>query len=253
MSAVALIPARSGSKRIPGKNTRLLAGHPVIAYTIASAISSGVFDRVIVSTDSEDSADLARYYGAETPFLRPESISRADSADIEWVLHALDWLESQGQLPDACALLRPTSPLRQASSIRKAMEQFTQSQGFDSIRAVTRCEQHPAKMWVLNDDRIGMSPLLALAEESVPPHSRPYDTLPEVYVQDASLEIFWTRTARELGSIAGSHIMAWITPSPEGMDLNFPTDWTLLEDLVSKDPSVLPKIPQEPYPDQGIN
>ncbi|MDO8732942.1 MAG: acylneuraminate cytidylyltransferase family protein [Actinomycetota bacterium] len=253
MTAVALIPARSGSKRIPGKNTRLLAGHPVIAYTIASAISSGVFDRVIVSTDDAPTAAVATYYGAEAPFLRPAELSQSDSADILWVLHALDWLDNEGELPDVCALLRPTSPLRQPASIRQAMDQFTQSDGYDSIRAVTRCEQHPAKMWVLDEDRLGMSPLLPVLEDAVPAHSRPYDTLPEVYVQDASLEIFWTRTARELGSIAGTRIMAWITPSPEGMDLNFPADWTLLADLVAREPSVLPTILQPPYQDQGMN
>jgi len=84
-SAVALIPARQGSKRVPGKNIRPLQGHPTIAYTIAQAIESGVFDAVIVSTDSDETAAIARHYGAEVPFLRPAQFASDTSPDIEWI------------------------------------------------------------------------------------------------------------------------------------------------------------------------
>ena len=120
VSAVALIPARHGSKRVPGKNVRPLAGHPAIAYTLAAAIESGVFESVIVSTDSEDVAAIARHYGAEVPFLRPAAFAGDTSPDIEWVEYTLAELQRQGRRWDCFSLLRPTSPFRSADTIRRA-------------------------------------------------------------------------------------------------------------------------------------
>src|SRR3954463_10058590 len=108
-SAVALIPARQGSKRVPGKNVRVLRGHPLLAYTIAPAIESGVFDAVIVSTDSEETAAIARHYGGEVPFLRPPAFATDTSPDIQWVEYTLRELEMRGRSWDAFSLLRPTS------------------------------------------------------------------------------------------------------------------------------------------------
>lgn len=248
MSAVALIPARAGSTRVPGKNVRELHGHPLIAYTIASAIDSGVFDRVVVSTDSPEIAEIAQHYGAEAPFLRPESMSASTSTDIEWMIHALDQLGADGYQPEVASLLRPTSPLRQPASIAKAMALFLSSEGYDSLRAVSRCAQHPAKMWTISSDGSELVPLLDLPADDVPAHSRPYETLPPVYIQDASLEIMWSKTIRD-GSIAGSRILAWMTPYPEGLDVNYPSDWIVLEDVLTQLPDALPRISQVPYPD----
>src|SRR4029079_10852633 len=109
---VALIPARQGSKRVVGKNVRPLRGHPLIAYTISAALDSGVFDSVIVSTDSDEIGAIARHYGAEVPFLRPAAMAGDQSPDIEWVDFTLDALEHSGRRYDCFALLRPTSPFR---------------------------------------------------------------------------------------------------------------------------------------------
>lgn len=125
---VALIPARSGSKRVPDKNIRLLAGHPTIAYTIACALESGVFDSVIVSTDSEKYKEIAESYGAEVPFLRPVEMAGATSPDIEWIEFTLDKLRSQGRDFDCFSILRPTSPFRQPDTIRRAWQAFTTNQ-----------------------------------------------------------------------------------------------------------------------------
>lgn len=249
MTAVALIPARSGSTRVPGKNVRELHGHPLISYTIASALESGAFDRVVVSTDSPEIADIARHYGADAPFLRPESISQSASTDIEWMTHALDQLDGAGYRPNVASLLRPTSPLRQPQSIAKAMALFLSVEGYDSLRAVSKCAQHPAKMWTLSDDGSQLLPLMDLpSTDDVPAHSRPYETLPPVYIQDASLEIMWTTTIRR-GSIAGTRILPWLTPYPEGLDVNYPSDWTVLEDVLNQRPDALPRVSQAPYRD----
>src|SRR5687767_4454080 len=129
ISAVAFIPARLGSKRVPGKNIRALAGHPMLAYAIAPALESGVFSSVIVSTDSEEIAAVARHYGAEVPFLRPAAFADDTSPDIEWLEHALTELRSGGRTWDAFSLLRPTSPFRSAAAIRKAFAHFTSQAG----------------------------------------------------------------------------------------------------------------------------
>src|SRR6185503_21385867 len=119
-SAVAFIPARQGSKRVPGKNIRLLGGHPMLAYSIAPALDSGVFESVIVSTDSEEIAAIARHYGAEVPFLRPAALASDTSPDIEWLEYTLNELSGHGRTWECFSLLRPTSPVRTAATIRRA-------------------------------------------------------------------------------------------------------------------------------------
>lgn len=229
-SVVALIPARAGSTRIVGKNVRVLGGHPLIAYTIAAAQASGVFQRVLVSTDSAEYARVARHYGAEVPFLRPPELSGEHSPDIDWLEHLLRRLDAEGQRPDCFSLLRPTSPFRLASTIRRAWKEFTEESGVDSLRAVERCAQHPGKMWVVRGRR--MLPLLPLSPAERPWHSTPYVALPEVWVQNASLEIAWTRVVLEGGTIAGTVVMPFLTEAPEGFDLNQPEDWVLAEHLL---------------------
>ncbi len=244
-SVVALIPARQGSKRVPGKNVRTLAGHPVLAYTIAPAIESGVFQSVIVSTDSEEVAAIARHYGAEVPFLRPAALAGDTSPDIEWVEYTLAELGRQGRTWDAFSLLRPTSPFRTADTIRRALAQFLAQDGVDSLRAVEKCAQHPGKMWVVRGDR--MFPLLPFGNGRQPWHSTPYQALPPIYVQNASLEIAWTRVVTDGRSIAGEVMTPFITEGHEGFDINDPNDWMIAERLVAEGAVKLPSVTHTPY------
>ena len=246
---MAFIPARHGSKRVPGKNTRLLAGHPTLAYTVAPALASGVFDTVIVSTDSEETAAIARHYGAEVPFLRPPAFAGDTSPDIEWLEHALTELQRQGRTWDAFSLLRPTSPFRTAATIRRAWEQFVAAKDVDSLRAVEKCTEHPGKMWVVRGDR--MVPLLSPAAKGnlgdvapvpQPWHSTPYQALPPVYVQNASLEIAWTRVVLEKRTIAGDVLMPFFSEGYEGFDINDPTDWMVAERLLADGGVRLPQV-----------
>ena len=246
MNCVALIPARQGSKRVPGKNIRLLQGHPMLAYTIASAIESGVFNAVIVSTDSEDTAAIARHYGAEVPFLRPAEFAGDVSPDIEWVEYTLAELRRRGRTWDAFSLLRPTSPFRTADTIGRAWARFTAQEGADSLRAVEKCGQHPAKMWVLQGDR--MIPLMKASDPAAPPwHSMPYQALPPIYVQNASLEIAWTRVVSETRTIAGHVLVPFLTEGYEGFDINDPHDWMIAERLLADGTVTLPRVSQQPY------
>ncbi len=244
-SLVALIPARSGSKRVPDKNIKPLAGHPLMAYSIAAALHSGVFARVVVSTDSEAYADIARHYGAEVPFLRPARYAGDTSPDIQWVDYTLRRLGEQGRHYDCFSILRPTSPFRRAATIRRAWSQFLAQEGVDSLRAVELCAQHPCKMWVVRGGR--MSPLLPLGPEDTPWHSQQYQALPRVYVQNASLEIAWSRVVLEEGSISGQVLMPFFTEGYEGFDVNRPYDWRLAEELVQSGQAALPRIDTPPY------
>ena len=148
-NVVALIPARSGSRRLRHKNIRRLNQHPAIAYTIGGAISSLIFTDIVVSTDSPQYADIAKYYGAEVPFLRPAEMATATSPDIEWITFTLEKLRDAGRNYDCFAILRPTSPFRRAQTIVRAWSQFLSKSKIDSLRAVEPCKQHPGKMWIL--------------------------------------------------------------------------------------------------------
>lgn len=225
---------------MPGKNIRTLAGHPMIAYTIAAAHASEVFDSVVVSTDSEEYAAIARHYGAETPFLRPQDLATATSPDIEWILHALNSLELAGRRFDCFSILRPTNPFRQASTIRRAWEMFSGEVGIDSLRAIEKCREHPGKMWVVQGRR--MHPLLPFANGGTPWHSSQYAALPEIYVQNASLEIAWTRVPRDTGTIAGDVVVPFVSDGQEGFDINNPEDWRLAEHLIATGEAVLPPV-----------
>ncbi|MDO8753452.1 MAG: acylneuraminate cytidylyltransferase family protein [Anaerolineales bacterium] len=243
-SIVALIPARSGSKRVPGKNIHLLAGHPLIAYSIIAAMQSGIFSSIVVSTDSDEYAGIAQKYGAEVPFLRPAEIAGDLAPDIQWVEYTLQKLKEMGREYDCFSILRPTSPFRLPETIQRAWQEFQAEEGVDSLRAVEKCREHPAKMWVVRGKR--MAPLLTMDPAEQPWHSTPYQALPEVYSQNASLEIAWTRVVFDQHTIAGNVIMPFLTQGYEGFDVNHPYDWELAEKLVASGEAILPKVDNEP-------
>lgn len=243
--SVAFIPARSGSKRVPDKNIRPLGEHPMLAYSIRAAIDSGVFDAVICATDSERYADIARHYGAEVPVLRAAEISGDKSPDIEWVVWMLRQLAAASREFEVFSILRPTSPFRQADTIRRAWARFIEDPRADSLRAIEKCKQHPGKMWVIRGNR--MLPLLPFANGTTPWHSSQYAALPEVYAQDASLEIAWSRVPLQQNSIAGESVIPFVSEGYEGFDINEPEDWWLAERLLATQAVTLPAVAQSSY------
>jgi CMP-N,N'-diacetyllegionaminic acid synthase len=239
--ALALIPARGGSKRIPGKNIRLFAGHPLIAYSISAARESGIFSRIVVSTDDEAIAATAKKYGADVPFLRPKEFAGDLSPDIEWVRQALEALRSTGASISVFSILRPTSPFRTAATIRRAWKEFSEDSKADSLRAVEKCREHPGKMWVV-ENAARILPLLP-QPSGQPWHSTPYQSLPEIYVQNASLEMAHARVVFDHGTIAGEIIRPFFTQDLEGFDLNRPEDWIVAEaHLTQRGASILPTV-----------
>ncbi len=245
MRKVAFIPARSGSKRIKDKNIRLFDGHPLISYSIQAAIQSQIFDEIIFATDSKEYGEIAQYYGASVPFLREKSISGDKSPDIEWVKFMLKRLNDIGKDFDLISILRPTSPLRLDTTIRSAFKKFLGSKNHDSLRAIEKCNQHPGKMWVNNNNML--FPLIPFKLDGVPWHSSQYSSLPEIYVQNASLEICWTKTILDMDSISGTKIMPFITSNYEGFDINNEEDFILAEALLKAKKTSTIKIEVPPY------
>ena len=243
--SIAFIPARCGSKRVPNKNIKPLGGHPMLAYTVRAAIDSGVFDTVICATDSPLYADIATHYGAEVPFLRSAEISGDKSPDIEWVVWMLKQLQAQGRDFQVFSILRPTSPFRLPETIQRAWKAFIQDSKADSLRAIEKCKQHPAKMWVVRGQR--MLPVMPFTNATTPWHSSQYAALPEIYAQDASLEIAWTRIAVEQNSIAGEVIIPFISQGLEGFDINETEDWMLAEHYLANGQARLPIISHLPF------
>jgi CMP-N,N'-diacetyllegionaminic acid synthase len=237
-SAVALVPARSGSERVPGKNVAPLAGHPLIAYAIAAAHESGVFQAVVVSTDSDEIAGIARGYGADVPGLRPAEMSTATSSDIEWVLHVMD-----GRSEEVFGILRPTSPFRGAATIRRAYERLVElGDAADSIRAVEPVRQHPGKMWTLAGELL--EPLLPQPEGETPLHSRQYQALPTVYAQNSSLELAWSRVLGDpVPTISGRRVAPFFTEGWEGFSIDYPGDLERAERAVASGEAALPRVP----------
>jgi N-acylneuraminate cytidylyltransferase len=230
---------------VPNKNVLRLHGHPLLAYTISAALDSGVFEKVIVSTDSDEYAQIALHYGAEVPFLRPNSLAQDSSADIGWVAHALENLALIGYEFEIFSILRPTSPFRNASTIRRAYEEFSSRTDIDSIRAVELCSQHPGKMWRIKGDHL--VPLLSVQPDGLDWFSSPTQSLPEVWVQNASLEIAFSRCVLESESISGNRIAPFKTVFPEGIDINSEFDFARAKMIVDEGLFSLPEVRVDPY------
>jgi CMP-N,N'-diacetyllegionaminic acid synthase len=243
-TAVAFVPARSGSERVPGKNVRPLAGHPLLAYAIETALQSAVFARVVVSTDSEEIAQIARWYGADVPFLRPAEYATSTSPDVEWLAFTLERLEESF---DLFAIVRATNPFRGPDAVRRGLEQLLATPEADSLRAVELVKQHPGKMWVLAEDRRTMSPLLDQSHLEVAWHAGQYQALPPVYSQNSALEIAWTRVVSETGTREGRVVAPFFTQGYEGFNVDDEEDWQRAEGLLASGAASLPAISRAPY------
>ena len=230
LKVLALIPARGGSKGIPGKNIRLLGNVPLIAHSIAAGLESAYVDRVIVSTDSQEIAAVARAWGAEVPFLRPAELAQDQSADFPVFEHALSWLSvDHGYAPDIVVQLRPTSPLRPPGLIDEAIELLVQTPLADSVRAVTPAGQNPYKMWRITDGR--MEPLLRLDVRE--PYNQPRQSLPDTFWQTGHVEVIRATTILEQKSLTGRVILPCLVPPEYAIDLDNLYQWDFAEHVVA--------------------
>lgn len=206
MEVLALIPARSGSKSVIDKNIREINGKPMMAYSVEHGLKSKYVNRVIVSTDSEKYAEIARKYGAETPFLRPEEYATDTSLDIEVFEHALRYLrEKENYIPDIVVQLRPTYPIRKIEDIDKMIEMMTEDMSIDSIRCIAPAKEIPYKMW-LKGENGKIYPLMTDIREC---YNMPRQKLPKAYYQNACIDVIRADVITNQHSMSGSNIVGY--------------------------------------------
>ena len=229
---LALIPARGGSKGIPRKNIRLFAGYPLIAYSIAAALQAQSAMRVIVSTDDQEIAEVARHFGAETPFLRPAELAADRTTDLPVFQHALHWLaEHENYHPEMILHLHATSPARPRGFVDQAVGLLRENPEVECVRSVVSPWQNPYKMWRIDPQSRRMVSLL-----TVPGISEPYNTprqlLPAVYLQTGHANAI--RPAAILqGSMTGTAILPLMIDASYEVDMDTLADWERGEWLVA--------------------
>lgn len=229
-SVLALIPARSGSKSVPDKNVRELAGRPLLAHSIEHALASRRIERVIVSTDSERYAAIARAWGAETPFLRPAALAGDDSTDLEAFLHALDWLrDHEGHEPEILVHLRPTYPYREPADIDRIVDLLLENPELDSVRTVAPAPATPYKMWTRSADG-RLSPVADLGNEA---YNQPRQRLPAAWLQNACIDAVRSRVLREQRSMTGRHVHGYVMS--EDFDVDTHADLARTGAVLSRD------------------
>jgi len=215
---VALIPARGGSKGLPDKNIRTLAGRPLIAWTIKAALASDRLDRVIVSTDSDRIAEVGREFGADVPFMRPAELAADDTPDLPVLQHAADWLADNDPAgaADLIVWLRPTAPLRGTEDIDAAVDTLLAHPEATALRSVSGTKAHPYWMKRLGDDG-----LLAPWEDGKDEVSYPRrQLLPDVYVLNGAVEVVRPSVAAATGTMYGDRIAAYVMPRERHVDID---------------------------------
>lgn len=228
---LALIPARGGSKGIPGKNLIPIAGLPLIAHTIAQGAQSSLITRVIVSTDDEAIARAARQYGADVPFMRPAEFAQDLSPDLEAFDHALRWLaENEDYHPELVVHLRATGPVRRVALIDEAIQLLLDHAEADCLRSVGAPEQTPYKMWRMED---GFLQPIATVPGVKEPWSQPRQTLPPVYWQNGYVDVIRPATILEMGMMCGGTILPFIVNEPK-LELDYPEDIPAIEKALAR-------------------
>lgn len=236
---LAIIPARGGSKGIPGKNIKIFAGYPLIAYSIMAGLQAKAVTRVVVSTDHEDIAKIARQWGAETPFIRPNRLAQDDTLDLPVAQHCLEWLaEHDGYKPEVVVWLRPTSPIRPRACVDDAIQLLLDHPHADCVRGVVPAGQNPYKMWTIETQTQKMIPLLGV-EGIAEPYNAPRQVLPDVYWQTGHIDVQWTKTILEKNSMTGDFVLPLKIDPRYTVDLDIPADWANAEDVVLNNPQDL--------------
>ena len=229
---LALIPARGGSKGIPRKNIRTFAGYPLVAWSIAAGLQAKSVSRVIVSTDDEEIAAVAREYGAETPFMRPRELAQDRTTDLPVFQHALKCLEDiEAYKPKIVVQLRPTSPVRPMDCVDGAVRILVEHADADSVRGVVPAAQNPYKMWQFNGYEKPMKPLLEV-EGITEPYNAPRQILPPAYWQTGHIDAIRTSTITSKQSLTGSVVYPLVIDPRYTVDIDTLADWQKYEALV---------------------
>jgi len=213
---IAIIPARGGSKSIPKKNIVDIGGHPLIAYSIAVAKLSKYISRIIVSTDSQEIANIAKKYGAEVPFLRPKEFAKDNSPDIEFFQHALNWFQkNEGYQPEYFVHLRPTTPLREPEIIDEAIEKFLNNKEATSLRSAHELRESPHKFFEIKDGFfVGLFP----GDQRPEYYNLPRQAFSSAYHPNGYVDVIKSRILIDANTLHGVKILPFITPVVEELD-----------------------------------
>lgn len=225
MRYLAIIPARGGSKGLPGKNIRPLEGKPLIAWSIEQALAVPAIEKTIVSTDCPSIAAIAREWGAEVPFLRPQELAEDTTPTEPVLLHALAWYEAADYRPDAVILLQPTSPLRKPGSLARAIAQFEHA-GADSLLSV--CESHHF-FW--------SNPAAPRAHYDFTNRPRRQDIAESDrrYRENGSIYITKTQQLRDHRNRLGGTISMYVMSEAESWEIDSAVDFTIVANLMAEE------------------
>ena len=216
-----IIPARAGSKGIPRKNVVLLQGYPLLTYSIAASRLCSTINRTIVSTDSEEIAEIALRYGAEVPFLRPKEFATDNSPDLEFVLHTLNWFkENENKLPDYLVHLRPTTPLRDPNIIEKAVSEIIRHPEATSLRSGHPSSESPFKWFLCDEGGYFKSILSGYKNEFI---NNPRQSFPTIYIPDGYVDVLNASFILHSNNLHGDKMIGFTSP--------FCTEIDTLEDL----------------------
>ena len=221
-----IVPARGGSKGVPDKNLRPLAGRTLLDYAGAAARESGAVDRIVLSTDSEAIAAAGRAAGLEVPFLRPESLAQDDTPMLPVIVHALDALKQSGWVPDYVALLQPTSPLRQARHVQEALRRLRES-GADSVVTVVELPRHLSPDYVMKIEDGLLRPFLPDGARV----TRRQDARP-AYAREGTVYAFRRDTIDRFGTIYGERCVPLLIDAEDSLSIDSPEDWATAERIL---------------------
>lgn len=241
MKVLGVITARGGSKGVPGKNLKRLAGKPLLAYTIEAARACPALDRVILSTEDAAIAELGRTLGCEVPFVRPAELSRDDTPHLPVIQHAAAWMRDHaGYVPDAVMVLQPTSPLRTATDITTAIA-LLESSGADSVLTVSEVPAHNHPSRTLRLDADGNAVLFATGEPVRKRINRRQD-LPDAWIMNGA--IYLVRTSVLTGadpSLYGDRVVAYRMPAERSTSIDTLDDWAEAERFLAQAPGPKPR------------
>ncbi|MDQ3810479.1 MAG: acylneuraminate cytidylyltransferase family protein [Chloroflexota bacterium] len=225
---LAVVPARGGSKGVPRKNLRLLAGKPLVAHAVEVGRAATLVNRVLCSTDDQEIADVARAAGAEVPFLRPAELAQDRSEDWPVFVHALGWLEQEeGWQPDLVVNLRPTSPLRRPVHIADAIRLLLDT-GADSVKSICLARQHPHKMWLRASGNL-IEPFLKTPLRLQRGPDVPRAELEDVYWQNGVVDVTRREVIMQQKVMIGRTVAGLATDWADSIDIDTPLDLALAE------------------------
>ena len=231
LEVLAIIPARGGSKRLPGKNLRLLNGKPLIAYSIETALQCASVNKVIVSTDDQEIANAAEQFGAEVPFLRPAEFAEDTTPDHPVFLHALNWLkEHENYIPELVLNLRPTAPFRTMDVIQGVIAKW-RSAGVDSVRSMCRAESVHHPYWMFKEEGGLASPVIAGKSTNEYYQSQ---LLPPVYHLNGLVDAMSANVIMSGGHLYGRSMAIYETPRAISLDIDTMDDFELAEFMIQK-------------------